>query len=1051
MATGDGDQKKQAKRQVAKIKEVDLPLHPDEKKYAETYPQASAEDTRPVIGETDGASVPPTVDPQTGIEDAEADVQQGQEQTSGKFAPRGQFLTVGIGASAGGLDAFERFFRAMPPDSDMAFVLVPHLDPSHVTHLPDLIQRTTPMPVHLVKDRMRVQPNHVYIIPPDWLMGILHGTLHLVRRFEVSGGISTINYFLRTLAEDQCENSVAIILSGMGGDGSKALQKVKDEFGLVLAQEPTTAKYASMPNTAIETGCVDYILPPEQMPELLITYATQTAPKRRKLLDTTSETIRDHLERIFIVLRSATGHDFSSYKRTTIMRRIQRRMATNQIKTLSDYTQLLSESSEEPKKLLEDLLIGVTRFFRDPEAFEVLKEKALLPMLKTLPRDHIVRIWIPGCSGGEEPYSLAMVLRECFEEIGHELQVQIFATDIDAYAIEKARVGLYPDTVLDDIGPVRLKKFFTKQENAYRVIPGIRQMLVFAPQNVIKDPPFTKLDLLSCRNLLIYFDADLQKRLLPLFHYSLRPNGILFLGTSETLGQFTENFTPIDRKWKIYRREDKLSGLPPQVDFSLMKPQPVPDTPPVKSTALNLTRTVERLLLQRYAPPSALVDSKGQILYIHGRTGQFLEPAAGKANWNIVQMSREGLRLPLANALRNASTLYRQAKLEGVKVQTDSDETKVDVTVTPLTGDPSSGLFLVTFEQTEEESQTPSQGRPADADSNRFIAELEQELSRTREHLQTSVEELETANEELRSMNEEYQSTNEELQSSNEELNTSREELQSLNEELETVNTEYQGQLQQLQQDYIYMHDLFENIHLPIIVLDTKLRIMRFTSPVTRVINLISSDIGRPFTDIASQLIHPKLVNDAGEVMDTLIPKTVEVRSTDDCWYALTIRPIRTSKNVIAGVVIVIVDISAQKAIEEQLSQANRVLTQGRQWLDDVVDTLREGLVSMEDDLRVSWANRVFYDMFRTTPENTVGKYLYDLGNRQWDIPQLRQLLEEILPERKVLFDYKVIHSFPNVGTRTMVLNARQLAGSTDGRGTILLAIEDKTPQQENQ
>lgn len=833
----------------------------------------------------------------------------------------GEFYIVGMGASAGGLEAFERFFKKMPPETGMAFILVPHLDPTHISLMPELIQKCSKMKVFQIEDGIEVQPNAVYIVPPNNDLAIINATLQLLQPLKSSGLRLPIDYFFRSLAQDQAQKAICIILSGMGTDGTLGLRAIKGELGMVVAQDPDTAKYDSMPRSAIATELVDYILSPEKMPQQLIAYANHTTHKTVPKLVPVKGKTADGLQKIFIVLRSQTGHDFSAYKPNTICRRIERRMEVHRIDKISNYVRHLQENSQEVNALFKELLIGVTNFFRDKDAFEILKNTALPQILEGKPKDYIFRAWVAGCSSGEEAYSTAIILRECTERLKKHVGIQIFATDIDDKAIETARAGVYPASISEDVSAERLKRFFAAQDNVYRVRKDIREMLVFASQDIIKDPPFTKLDLICCRNLLIYLDSALQKKLLPLFHYSLNPGGILFLGSSETTGGFADLFSPIDKKWKIFRRQGSWPGS---------RPVAFPVTPTIERTDAgneekplepNLRQLAEKALLDSYAPPSAIINAKGDILYIHGRTGKYLEFAPGEAQLNIYDMAREGLKLELPSAIRKAKSQKNAVIYKGLQVRINGGTETVNLTVRPLvTSQTPSKLMIVLFEaiaplgpnEPAKKRRTP--GEKTDA----RIEDLEKKLQYSNENLRTTIEELETSNEELKSTNEELQSTNEELQSTNEELETSKEEQQALNEELMTVNSELQSKIEELTNASNDMKNLLDSTQIPTIFLDLDLCIKRFTSFATSIVNLIHTDIGRPIGDIVTKLEYGGLTEDAGAVLKDLVYRENEVQSKDGRFFTVRISPYRTLENIIDGVVITFVDITLIKNLKAE-------------------------------------------------------------------------------------------------------------------------------------
>ncbi len=848
-----------------------------------------------------------------------------------------RFPIVGLGASAGGLDAFKNFFTHMPPDTDLAFVLVQHLDPTHESILVDLVQRYTRMPVQQVQEGMRVTPNNVYVIPPNYVMQLDNGVLHLTRPDKPRGQRAPIDTFLRSLAHDQQEYAIGIVLSGTGSEGALGLKAIKSAGGMAMVQDPETTHYDGMPYNAITTGLVDYILPPEKMPEQLINYVHYAFAGGETLSRAQLPDIEDALRQIFTLLRRQMGHDFSAYKPKTIQRRIERWMAVHQITQIEAYVQLLHSKPAEIRTLFRELLIGVTGFFRDPKVFEYIEKDIIPKLFKAHTEEPTLRIWVPGCATGEEVYSIAILIQESLDQNPQEVKVQIFATDIDAQALETARQCVYPETIAADVSPERLQHFFTKEDNVYRVKKHIRDMVIFAVQSLIKDPPFSNLDLISCRNVLIYLDTSLQKITIPLFHYALKPGGYLLLGTSETLGEFAEHFETVHRKWKVFRRPENSSPLRIVRDFTLTDVpgdtfprthlrQP-PHTP-------SLRETMQRLLLKSYAPPSVIVNEQGEILHIHGRTGKYLEPAVGNPSTNILKMAREGLRTPLTTALHQAIDQDKALIQNDITVKTNGDWQSIKLTVKPLKyPEALQGLILVVFEDQPHPSpnvsdtQTPSITEQSGAREQR-IAELEQELRANREYLQTTIEELETSNEELKSTNEELQSANEELQSTNEELETSKEELQSANEELLTVNNELQVKIDELTKANDDVSNLFNSVSVGIVFLDRRLQIQQFNPPAQAVINLIASDIGRPIQHLVVNLEYDDLVSDCEAVLATAQVKKMDVQSRSGRWYTLCIQPYLTLNNAIAGLVLTFADITDQKQMQVELEHHSEHLEQ---------------------------------------------------------------------------------------------------------------------------
>jgi chemotaxis methyl-accepting protein methylase len=944
-----------------------------------------------------------------------------------------------MGGSAGGLEAFGQFFAHTRPDTGMAFVLVPHLDPTHKALLAELLQRSTQMKVAEVEDGIQVRPNAVYVIPPNADLSILHGKLRLLEPAAPRGLRMPIDFFFRQLALDRQEKAVGIVLSGMGSDGTLGLRAIKENSGLVMAQDPASAKYDAMPRSAINSGLVDIVATAEELPARLIQCLTHkpVLPSEPLLADEESGSA---LEKVFVLLRAHTGSDFSCYKRTTILRRIERRISVHQLGSLPRYVRFLREYPQEVDLLYKELLIGVTNFFRDTGLYDFLKATALPTLLESHADGRPLRVWTPACSTGEETYSLAIVIKETLEGLNlpQPPPIQMFATDIDKDAIDKARQGLYSVNIASDVSAQRLKRFFVRDGAGYRIGKQIREMVVFAPQNVLTDPPFTKLDILCCRNFLIYVNGETQKKLLPLLHYALSPGGLLILGSAESIGTFGHLFSPLDHKWKIFQRQETaerpIIEMPAPQSPREPAPYQPPGTPP--EPAADLPYAVQRALLDAYAPSSVVITSEGDIVYVNGRTGRYLEPSSGKVNVNVFAMAREGLREELGGAIRKARDDKAPVSIRGVRVKTDGGGTVIDLTVKPLAEAATmQGLLLVVF----EEVAAAAAGRKKAASSRPAApaAEVEEKLRRSQELLQTTVEEKEATQEELRSANEELQSNNEELQSTNEELTTSKEELQSLNEELQTVNSELQGKLDELSQSNNDMTNLLNGIEIATIFLDNRLCVKRFTPQATRIVNLIASDVGRPLTHLVTKLKYDHLVDDARQVLETLVPKEAEVQGRDGRWYHVRVLPYRTSDNVIDGVVSTFADITVMKEGETELLRARR-------FAESIIATIREPLVVLDGKLRIVSASRSFYGTFQVTPAQTEGRLIYEIGQRHWDIPALKELLETVLPADTTFEDFRVEHDFPTIGHKTLLLNARRIAWEDQaGAGLILLAMED--------
>ncbi len=961
--------------------------------------------------------------------------------------PPPRFPVVGIGASAGGLAAIEAFFSGMPADVDpgMAFVLVQHLSPDHKSILTGLVQRYTRMEVQEVVDGMQVRPNCAYIIPPNRDLAFLNGALHLLEPGAPRGLRLPIDFFFRSLAQDLREGAICVVLSGTGSDGTQGVRAVKGEGGLALAQTPASTEYDGMPQSAIATGLVDYVLPPAEMPAQLIAYASRAFGAGRTLVAAPQPKEKDTLQKVCIVLRDRTGHDFSQYKVNTLARRVERRMVIHRIDRAEQYLLYLQKNPAEADALFRDLLIGVTNFFRDPEAFEVLATQAIAPLTTGRPAGGIFRAWVCGCSTGEEAYSTAMLLQEQVEALQQATKVQVFATDIDRVAIEKARSGVYPASIAADITAERLARFFVQDpdDGSYRIQKNLRDLLIFSEQDVLKDPPFSKLDLVSCRNLMIYLNGALQKKLIPLFHYALNPNGFLFLGTSETVGEFSNLFETLDRKWKLYRKKESSADLRPALGefvptlgVDTARPRP-PRASGQEATPVDFRALTEQTLLQHHDQAGVLVTGRGDILHIYGRTGHYLEPAPGAISANLLPMAREGLRRELTTALQRAVSRQEPVRYPGLRVKTNGDYTCVDLTVRPALGTPD--LFLVVLEQAPP-AAAEQDGTDTAASGDARIAVLEQELRAKEEYLQSTLEEMETSGEELKSTSEEMQSVNEELQSTNEELETSKEELQSVNEELSTVNAELQTKVADLTRANNDMNNLLAGTGIGTLFVDHQLRIARFTPAIARTINLIRTDVGRPVAHIVSNLEgYDRLVEDVQEVLDTLTPRQREVRTKTGVAYLMHIQPYRTVQNVIEGAVITFVDISEVQRLKAVLGEVRQKLCA------EILGTLREPLLVLDQDLRVVLANRAFLATFQVSKEETEGSRVFDLGDRQWDVPELRPLLEEVLSRGTSFEDFEVTLDFPTLGRRTLRLNARRLRGEGNEAELILLAFEDVT------
>jgi two-component system, chemotaxis family, CheB/CheR fusion protein len=957
------------------------------------------------------------------------------------------FPIVAIGASAGGLEAMELFFTHMPPDAGIAFVIIQHLDPKHKSIMDELLKRRTMMKVLQAEDGLTLEPNAVYLNQPDKDVVIFNRKLQLTDPVETHRLRLPINYFFRSLSEDQAENAICIILSGSGSDGTLGLKDIKAAGGMVMVQNPEQAQYDSMPRSAIETGLVDYVLPAEKMPRELLGYIKQPYVKGYRLGIGIEHL--DSIQKVLMLVRSGTGHDFSHYKHNTIYRRVERRMALHKITDIQSYVRYLKETPAEVESLFKDLIIEVTSFFRDPEAFKILGKKIIPAIIEHRKPDSAVRVWVPGCAGGEEAFSLAMLFQEAMGRENKHLNVQIFATDINKETIEKARAAEFPEEISADIHEERLRRFFIKEGRKYRVKKTIRDMVVFAVQNLISDPPFSKLDLVSCRNLLIYMDSVLQKKVIPLFHYTLKQNGYLFLGSSETIGEFSGLFSPVDIKWKIFLRKGIIAGKAPDYLYSpLDAAHPAnletPEEPVLRK--MNIQEMAERLILDEYAPPCVFIDEKYNVLYFHGPTDRYLTQPSGEPSFNLITMAREDLRYQLSAALSKAVKQKKAVLRETLQIKQKEGYQTVDVIIRTIPQpDLKQKIKMVVFEE-----KTPpvhqfmkKKNPPGSARMDLRVSGLEKALQSTKEYLQATIEQMQTINEELRSANEELQSTNEELQSTNEELATSKEELQSTNEELVTVNSELQDKIEALVQSNSDINNLLASTDIGTIFLDNDLRIKRFTPAITNFFNLIQTDIGRPISDITSKIPLVNIAQQVRTVLKDLQRKEFELQTENGNWYSMHILPYRTIENIIDGVVITFVDISGRKKAE-QMGEAART------YAESIVETVREPLVILDERLKVVSANRSFYRIFKTSPEETEHMLIFNLGNGQWNMPKLRELLEKVVPANNAFDAFSVSHNFPVIGQRTMLLNARVI-NQGDQRKLILLAIEDITGREKTE
>jgi len=892
-----------------------------------------------------------------------------------------KFPIVGIGASAGGLEALEQFLGYVPENSGMAFVVIQHLDPTQKGMLPELLQRITKMKVFQVKDRMPVKPDCVYVIPPNKTMSILKGVLYLFNPIEVRGLRLPIDFFLRALADDQKERSIGLILSGMGADGSIGIRAIKEKNGIVMVQEPSNAKFDSMPRNAIDAVLVDIVAPANELPSRLLEFLKHI-PLIKPGLDTEIKD-KSSLEKIIILLRTYTGNDFSLYKKNTIYRRIERRMGVHKIEKISSYVHFLQENPKEIEILFKELMIGVTNFFRDPATWEKLKETVIPDIISNMQPGSILRAWVPGCSTGEEAYSLAIVFKEVLEKINSHggFSLQIFATDLDHDAIEIARKGIFPANIAADVSQDRLNRFFLTTEEGYFINTEIRETVVFAQHNLIMHPPFTKIDIISCRNLLIYLEPELQKKLLRLFYYSMTPNGIMLLGSSETLQTQSHFFTSLDVKMKIFKRA--ATSLAPEIfdfptAFSQTKPVTLEKQTPSRSI-VNIQTLADQLMLQNFSPAGVLVNEHGDIIYISGHTGKYLEPAVGKANMNVFAMLREGLRNEFHIAFRKAIMKKETVFLRNVKVGTNDGAQTLNVSIQWIEKpEPLNGMVMIIFTDIPETPESKKQSvKEKRIKHSLRQSELEQELKYSREKMQDTLEEMQTSQEELKSTNEELQSTNEELQSTNEELTSSKEEMQSLNEELQTLNAELQSKVDDFTRVNNDMKNLLNSTDIATLFLDKELHIRRYTIQSTKIFKLIKSDIGRPFTDLVSDLIYPELAADALEVLRSLVFIQKPVPTKDGRWFSVRIMPYRTVDDRIDGLVITFINISDLKKIELKLHETEQ---------------MNSLLVNSSSDILIKLSANGNISEFNPEAENFFGKKREDVINHNF--------IQTVIPEK---------------------------------------------------
>ena len=977
------------------------------------------------------------------------------------------FPIVGIGASAGGLEAYTEFFHTLSLDIGMAFVLVQHLDPTHHSLLTEIIAKTTGMQVEEVRSGVKVRPNRVYVIPPNSFMALAGNALQLTPRGKGQRQHAdlTVNFFLRSLAQERKEMAIGIVLSGTGGDGTSGLEDIKAEGGITFVQEPASAKYDGMPRSAIDSGCADFVLRPSDIAKELNEirrhpYAALAERGKEAIESAASPSHLKAFVRIIEQLQRASGVDFSQYKPNTIHRRALRRMMVLKLGSLEQYAEHLRVHPEEGQKLYDDVLIPVTSFFRDFEAFEALKRQVYPSIVKDKANKGTIRMWAPGCSTGEETYSLAMTLLEFLDDKAPSFQVQIFGTDLNEKGIQMARAGVYRESIAEEISPERMQRFFVKVEAGYRVNKAVRDMCVFARQNLANDPPFSQMNLVACRNLLIYIQPMLQKKIIPILHYALKPSGFLVLGSSESVSAFPDLFSAMDRKHKIYAKRATVSRL--HYDFAqthypslLGADFPSGALKPQSSAKedLDVQAEADRMVLKHHAPVGVVINSALEVVQFRGQTTPYLAPAPGKPSLNVLKLARNGLAVELRTLIDSARKKGVPVRQEGVPFDSNGHKRILKLSVMPLGekgahGDKRSsgkGFILVLFEDVtppgSHARHKSKGGVPTQLDKPE-AKRLKRELDGTREALHSAIESEEALKEEFQSANEEILSANEELQSTNEELETSKEELQSANEELNTLNAELRSKNCELHELNNDVSNLLNSTRIPVVMLDRNLHIRRFTPAADELLKVVPSDVGRPFADIRSNIEAPDLQSTIAKVLNSLQPYESEVQNVEGRWQILSILPYRTQDDKIDGVVLALQDIDAIKTASEQLRKSS-------EFLRGVIDTVREPLLVLDAELLVIAANEPFLSVFQVSSKETVGKFLYDLGNGQWKIPALRTLLERVLAKKQAVKDFEMKHDFDIIGERTMCLNARILIQAhDDAEPMILLAIEDITERK---
>jgi two-component system, chemotaxis family, CheB/CheR fusion protein len=956
------------------------------------------------------------------------------------------YPVVAIGASAGGLEAYVDLLKTLPATTGMAFVLVPHLAAEQKSLMAEILSRHTAMPVSEAQSGGTPQPDHVYVIPPGTRLSIAQGVFKVEPRSIEDRIPRPIDYFFRALAGDQKNRAVGVLLSGTDSDGALGLRTIKGEGGIAIVQEPDSARFGDMPRSGIAADHVDLILPPDQIGIELGRLAHQfrkpeIVPPEEGVLPSAEA---EEFTRLIAMLRSVSGIEFRLYRPGTLRRRIARRMMLKRTETLSQYVRYIQRHHEELRELQEDILINVTRFFRDPEVWETLKADILPRLFDERPQEQQVRVWVPGCSTGEEAYSIAICLLEHTAGSGFEPPLQIFGTDASDRSIERARLGIYPDSLAGEVSTERLRRFFVKVDRGYQVAKRVRDLCIFARQNLCNDPPFSKLDLISCRNVLIYMGPELQKQIIPTFHYALRPNGFLLLGGSEAIRSFHDLFTIVDRRHKFYSRigSSSFAGLefPSRIvtpDFQVTGAGTAAIASREGWSEVDLQRAADRIVLSRYGPPGVIVNERMEILQSRGHTAPFLEMAAGAASLQLVRMVHDSIAIQVRDAVRRAIDLDVPVQVEGLELRNGDSSQYITLEVLPVQSLPNrTRSYLVLFAPYARpvvvEHELAEKETTYDRDD--VIAQLRHDLASTKLYLQSLLEERDARNQELVSANEEIQSSNEELQSTNEELETTKEELQSANEELQTINEELQQRNLNLTQTSNDLANLLNSVNLPVLMLSSDLHIRHFTPPTQKLMSVRAGDVGRPISDIRLHLNVRDLEGSLNEVLDTLGTKETEVQDRDGRWYLMRMRPYRTSDNKIEGVVVVLVDIDELRRSEQKLREA-------RDFATTIVETIQIPLSVLTPGLKVRTVNNAFRVMSGLSLSELENRSFPELLKSLWAMENIRPMLESLLQENDDTSGFELDHQTGGTENRSLRFSARTIA--VDQERALLVTVED--------